>query len=234
MNEAACKLFKKADEKADADKAPDIDWLNTSVLLSLGEKSPVTAKVCAILDSEKNDKATAYISLNAAKALLKDGGYNAARQAHVRIKNIGCAGDVSTRLSAFGLTAENADTELQARWDGWTMEMTYLFIMGFVLLLCSMALISAWRRITVIENQEAYEALHYQGMGRRTITHIFALHALTTSLVGAVVGILIALILPAFLPQDLAGVSIFMLQTPVTMMLICMALCVGISQLRYK
>ncbi len=226
MNEAACKLFKKPGEKANTDKAPDIDWMNTSALISMGEESAgVTSRVCAILESGKGDKAMAYISLNAAKALFKTSGTAAIYPlAHVRIKNIGCAEEVSKLLSALRLKAENADTKLQTRWDSWTTQMTYLFILGVIPLLCSGVVLFAWRRISFLEQKETHETLYFAGMNGGSIARIFTLQAMCSSLVGAGYGILVTMVLPYFLPQDLSDNSVFMLRAPATVMLICGAL----------
>ncbi|GHT84019.1 hypothetical protein FACS18947_0840 [Bacteroidia bacterium] len=233
LNESACKLFSKDDETTDvpATEVSEIDWLNTKAAISIGEESvPVTSKVCGILESEKNDEPVAYVSLSAAKSLSKASGQTAVyTTAYVRIKNIGCAESINRALDALQLTAANADAELQDRWDSDTKEMTYLIILGAFGLLCSVVLFSAWRRISVDEQQNAYAMLHWLGMKKKDITKMFVLQSTMLSLIGVNIGILIAIVLPSFLSQDLKGSSIFMLPMPIIVVFSSMFLCIFVN-----
>lgn len=231
LNEAACKLFSKDKEKTVTTEAPKIDWLNTKAILTIGEESAgITAKVCGILESEKDDEPTAYISINAAKSLLKTSGQTAVyTTAYVRIANIGRAESVNNALGALQLTATNADAELQARWDLWSKEMNYLFVMGAFGLLCSVVLLSAWRRISADEQENAYAMLHWLGMKKKDIARIFALQSTLLSLIGVSIGALITVTLPSFLPQELKSFSVFMLPIPIIIIVAGAALCLGIN-----
>ena len=232
LNEAACKLFLKEDEvfRASAE-APKIDWLHTKVTLSTGEGStPVTAKVNGLLSGERDDEPAAYISLNAAKALLRTFGQPTLTQtAYIRIKNIGYAESVIHALNGLGLVADNADTELQAKWDSRQQEMTYLFILGAFALLCAAAVLFAWQRISRAAQQTSYDMLFWLGMKQRDILRVFLLQSALLSAVGAGLGLLFAVILPLFLSQSLIGLSIFMLPIPIPVILFCFVLSMAIN-----
>ncbi len=207
LNEAACKMFSTKTTSRKSDSAPEIDWFNTKAIISIGgESAPITSKVCGILESQSDDAPAAYISLGAARSLLKASGQPLVSEtAYVRIRNIGCAASVSRELGALRLTAGNADMELQARWDAQTKEMSYLIALGALGLIFLTAFLSAWRRLSLYEQQNSYAMLHWIGMRKKEIARIFSFQMALLTLIGIGVGILIALLLPSFLSQELMG-----------------------------
>lgn len=213
LNEAACKLFSTDNEIRSTAEAPKIDWLDTKVDITMGEDgAAIISKIFGVLASEKNDEPVAYISLNSAKRLLKASGQTTTyRQAYVRIKDIGCAESVGRALGVLQLTDNNVNAELQTKWDIETIEMTYLIVIGAFSLICSAVLLVAWRRIIFHEQQEAYTMLHWLGIKQKDITKLLTMQAVLAALIGVCVGFIVALTLPSFLPQDLRGISIFML-----------------------
>ena len=231
LNEAACKSFLNGKETTVSPEKPNIDWLETKVLISRGEEiKPVASKVVGIMESGENDEPVAYISLNAAKALMKTSVQSTVcTTAYVRVKNIGCAESISGALSTLGLMATNADAGLQAKWDIQEKEMTYLIVLGVISLLCSTVLLAAWQRLLLYKQKHAYEMLYWMGIKKKEITKIFTQQSMLLSLLGGGVGILIALVLPSFLSQDLKGISIFMLPIQFFSVAISGALCAGIS-----
>lgn len=230
LNEAACKLFSKGDERTYA-VVPHIDWLNTKAIVIRGEgNAGVTAKVCGVPENEKDDEPIAYISLSAAKALLKTSGQPTVyTTAYVSITNRGRAESVSGALSALQLTADNADANLQATWDGEEKEMTYLIVLGAFCLLCTAVLLSAWRRISAHEQNDASAMLQWLGMKKKDVSRIFALQSTLLSLIGMSIGALAAIVLPSFLPQELKELSVFMLPIPITIVIADAVLCLGIN-----
>lgn len=217
MNEAACKQFAK-EEKDIGKETPDIDWLDASYSLSIGEESrSVTSKVCGILsDGDAEDaEPMAYVSLPIAKELLRERNQpTTAQAAWVRVTNIGCADAVSKQLSALGLAVTNSTEELQAEWDAEMKEMVYLLVIAVFCLACASVMLAANRAITLEQKKEAFDMLRWMGMKGRNISRLFLLHALIVSVFGAIIGLVASLSLPSFLPPELKGTSSYMLSIP--------------------
>lgn len=240
LNKAALKTFTKdkdakdlyggemGGEQPSGTAVPEIDWLNADVSVQMGEGKTIVARICGILDGDEEEQESAsYISLEAARTLLRDSGqlptYTGAR---VRVTNIGAAEAVSREISRFGLTVTNSNAELQARWDGETKEMTYLILIALFGLLCSAVLLAAWRRMSRLENGAAYAALEWLGLRRRDIRTLFMLQSLMISVIGAVIGILVSLLLPSFLTAGETTDTIFLLPVPFLAVLVSAVVCV--------
>jgi ABC-type antimicrobial peptide transport system, permease component len=239
LNEAACKQF-RAEKNPNSwqgepeDDLPGIDWLSERFSVRMGEGTKaVTAKVCGVLakDGEEDGREqqpAAYISVASAKALLQGFGQSADYTAiKARLRNIGCVQRVSKAVAALALTVSNSTGELQAAWDTETEEMAYLIVTGGFCLICSAALLIAWRKISLLEQKEAWRALEWLGMKRRELRALFAAQALALSLSGIAVGIIVSLSLPSFLSSDMGGSSIFLLQAPFAAAAISALICVA-------
>ena len=124
-----------------------------------------------------------------------------------------------------GLIVSNANEELQAKWDAEMKEMTYLIVIGTFCLLCSAVLMTAWRKIALMEQKESYAALRWIGMKEKGIGALFAVQALMISLFGIAAGILVSTSLPSFLATELQGSSIFTLPIPVGVAALSAAVC---------
>jgi hypothetical protein len=210
-------------ESGDDTNAPKIDWLNVSYTLQTGASGQqIPVKVCGLIaGSDKGQEPAAYISLSAAKNLLQQSGQSTNYTgAKVRVKNIGYADSVSQAISELGLTVTNSNASLQSKWDNESKEMTYLIILGAFCLLCSSVLITVWRKISIQEQKRSWEALRWLGMKEKTIDVLFLIQAVIVSLIGTVVGIIVALSLPSFLPTALKGSSIYTLPIPFGVILI--------------
>ncbi len=233
LSAAACDAF--ASEKTeDETDMTQVDWLGTGTSVQLGEgMRPVVAKIAGVLDDGGNDDEemeeeipTAYISIACAKELLRGSGQSTDYiAANVRITNIGCADSVSKGIAALGLAATNANEELQSRWDGQIKEMTYLIVVGGFCMLCAAVLIAAWRRISLMEQRDAFAALQWSGVRGRDIGRMLTLQALMMAVIGMAIGILVCAVLPSFLPPELQGTSIFALPLPVGVALISAGIC---------
>jgi ABC-type antimicrobial peptide transport system permease subunit len=66
-------------------------------------------------------------------------------------------------------------------------------------------------------------------MRKRDIRGFFLLQAAAVSLLGAAIGIGVAVALPSFLPQETAGTSIFMLQIPADIAAAGAAICMVVG-----
>lgn len=219
LNEATCKLFNNGDNDSWSEAetlVPDINWLNAEFTLILGEsKRQVISKVCGILSGEEEQQPLAYISISCAKDLLQRKNRNADYTgANVRINNIGCSESVTKKIDALGLTVSNSGEELQKEWNTETNEMAYLIVTGIFSLLCAAILMTACRKISLLEKKEEYEALRWIGMKGKEIGRLFVIQSVIISLFGIAVGILMSTSLPSFLSPELQGTSIFTLPVP--------------------
>ena len=219
LNEAACKLFSNGKDTKTAD-APDIDWLNESFSVQLGEGSKaVTARVCGILsgdaETDNTQEPAAYISLPVAKKLLRENGQSADySEIKARVTNIGQAQSVSREIAVLGLSVLDSTGELQAGWDIKQKEMGYLLVTGFFSLVCAAVLFKAFRKIELLERKKAWDMLIKLGIKQRSIRGLFIIQAIVIALAGMAAGIVVSLSLPAFLLQEAASASIFTLAVP--------------------
>lgn len=236
LNEAARKAFSiksasGSDNSGDttASAAPEIDWLNVSITVQLGEESkPVTAKICGLLTAsdEKDEDPAVYISLSSAKTLLEQSGQNTGYASlRVRVTNIGSAESVSKGISALGLLVSNSTEELQAGWDTDTKEFTYLLVIGIFGLLCASFLLAAWRALSLCRQRHEFESLRYLGMKERDIRRLFAVQTGMLALIGIAVGVLTALVLPSFLSTGEAMDTNFLLPIPFNVILGSVVVC---------
>jgi ABC-type antimicrobial peptide transport system permease subunit len=236
LNGAARKAFSAksasgSDNSGDttASAAPEIDWLNVSFTVQLGEETkPVTAKVCGLLTAsdEKDEEPAAYISLSSAKTLLERSGQTTGYASiRVRVTNIGSAESVSKGISALGLSVSNSTEDLQTGWDADIKEFTYLLVIGVFGLLCASFLLAAWRALSLCRHRHEFEALRYLGMKERDIRRLFAVQTGLLALIGIAVGILTALVLPSFLSTDEAMDTNFLLTIPFNVILGCVVVC---------
>jgi len=210
-------------EQADA---AQIDWISKNAAISTtGEGRWIVSKISGVLADNDMQEAAMYISIATAKELLQDSGQSTDYiGANVRITNIGHAQSVSKAICILGLSVSNSSEELQAAWDIKMNEITYLIIGGLFCLLCSSVLLVAWRKISLLEQRQAYTALRWMGMKEGIIGRLFVAQAAMISLFGIAIGILVSTSLPAFLSFELKETSIFTL--PVTFGIV--ALCGGI------
>lgn len=192
------------------------------------EAKPIVAKICGILEGTSDEQEpAAYISFSAAKSLLADGGQPAEyTSALARVTNIGCADAVSKEIGKLGLSVGNSAGDLQAGWDAKTGEMTYLTVVGAFCLLCSAVLMAAWRKISLLEDAGMYRTLLWVGLLKKDILRMFALQALMISVVGAVIGVLVSLVLPSFLTAGGSETSIYMLPVPFWAAALSVGVCV--------
>lgn len=213
LNEAACKKFSE-DEDNEQDEAPEIDWLGAGFTVKTGEDSrSVTSRVCGVLRGEVEEP-IAYVNLAIAEELLNEKGTNAYTSAKVRVVNIGQAERISKAIQAMGLTVDNPNTDQQEKWNMRMKEMGYLIITGIFSLLCASFLISAWRQISLLKQRRAWDMLWWMGMRERDIAGLFVIQSGIISLIGVAMGIIVALCLPSFLPQQMSESSVFMLPIP--------------------
>jgi hypothetical protein len=231
LNEAACRQFSDGREDSDSETAgtetplPALDWLNASFSVQAGGARSIVSRVCGVTAGAEGQEPEAYVSLDAARELLLLAGQSTdCTQAKARVENIGHASDVTRAAAALGLTAQGSDEELQKRWDVETGEKGYLLAFGMIVLLCSSVLTHMWERMLLLEQKEAWCMLLWLGMRERSVAMLFTLQAAMISLIGVTVGIIAALVLPSFLPQELAGVSVFMLPIPIQIIALCISI----------
>jgi hypothetical protein len=231
LNEAACRQFTSGREDGasggGADKPlPAVDWLKASFTVQAGDTRAIVSGVCGVLAGEEGQEPAAYLSLAAARELLRLAGQSTdCTEAKVRVENIGRASGVSRAVAALGLAPQGADEESQKRWDAEAGEAGYLLAAGIFALLCACTLQYMWKKISLLERREAWGMLLWLGMRERDIGLLFALQAAFVSLIGAAAGIAVALALPGFLPRELAGASVFMLPIPIGIVVTCMLVC---------
>ena len=214
---------------------PEIDWLNTSYSLSLGEESrSVTSKVCGILsDGDAEDaESVAYVSLPVAKELLQKNGQSTdTKTAWVSITNIGCADAVSRQIAALGLDVTNSNEQKQAAWDVEMKEMAYLIILAVFLLICSAVLMTAWRKISLLKYRQAWNMLRWMGLREGDLRRLFSIQNVVVTGLAAALGIIVAACLPSFLSTDGAVKSSFSLSIPFEAMVVCSVICISFGQL---
>jgi len=236
LNEAACKLFSnetssdttndKASLEAAQSALPAIDWLNSTFIFQTGKDSrKITAKVCGITAKDqavekeqtagKEQPPKALISLSAGKELLRQSKQTVEYSGiKVRVLNSGCTSAVSVEAAKLGVTATAADaanTTLQSKWDGEEKEKSYLLVIAFICLLFSVSSIFALRKIALLEQEDYFPFLKQPRMQKLAFTRIFHMQVATFFLLGSLIGFVVAVALPYFLPQEMQGTSVFML-----------------------
>ena len=236
LNDAAEKLFiepKDPPSPADTDYVPDIDWLHTDIALYAGDDTePVTSKVCGILTGYSDAlDAAGYISIATAKVLMKNHDIPMDHPyALVRAKDMGAAKDVTRKVRSLGYAAEDADPELQAKWDGQAKEMTYLLWMGGICLIWAALLIAAVLGTGIAGQRNELIMLRWMGMGEPMIRRMYIWQSAMIGIAGAVLGILVSyIIIPAFIPLKQRAISIFALPLPSFLGLAVGVLCIGVS-----
>lgn len=214
--------------------APKINWLNVSYTLEVGGGDHlIVSKICGILaGDDKMQQPEAYISLTSAKNLLQKSGQSTAYVgAKVRIKNIGFADSVSKAIQDLGFIVTNNNTILEAKWDSEVKEMTYLIVIGVFSLLCSAVLMVAWRKISVMEQREAWKMLLWMGMKEKDIHKVFVIQSLMISLIGIVIGIIVSISLPSFMPTDTKEISVYTLLIPYLVLVLSSVICIFVVML---
>lgn len=232
LNEAACGAF--SDGKGSSDQAPDIDWLDSGFWVRIGDSAgPVTSRVCGILRGGGKEP-MAYVSLSAAGKLWDDGGIKGDASARVRILNTGYAEKVAKSIQGMGFGVSDPDTDQRSRWDLLMKEARYLAVVGVSVLLCAAVLISAWRRISTLEQRDAWEMLRWLGMEDGDITGLCMARAGATAASGAAAGLAAALCLPFFLGEAPDKGIAFALSVPFGVAAVCAVLCIALGVLSAK
>jgi hypothetical protein len=230
LNDSSCKLFSKGGKDSEAE-APEINWLNVNYSLQTDvESRGIASKVCGIFaveEKEAGQHPAAYISLSVAKELLRKSGQSVdPKAAWVRVSNIGRVEGVSKAIAPLGFTVIDPNEELQARWDTKIMEMRYLLVLGVLSLLCSTALFSLRRKAFILEQKGALDMLRWLGMKQGVMNRLFLLQSLTLSFSGVLLGLVVSLSLPPFLPPELLGVSCFTLPAPFSVIIADAIICI--------
>lgn len=168
----------------------------------------------------------------AARALLCNSDILNAKPttARVRIIYIGYTLSLSEALKKLGLDVKGLNDDLQLKWDVETGEIWYLFTTGVFSLVCSLVLLYTRERISLLERKKSFEMLLWLGMRVKDIGTLFVLQSATISLGGIALGIVIAVLLPSFLPQEWKDTSVFMLQTPARIAAVCAEICIALEQ----
>jgi len=170
--------------------------------------------------------------LTTAKNLLQKSGQSTDYVgAKVRIKNIGVSDDVSKELEDRGFIVTNDNTKLESKWDSEVKEMTYLIVIGVFSLLCSAVLMMAWRKISVMEQREAWKMLFWMGMKEKDIHKVFVLQSLIVSSIGIFVGIIVSLSVPSFMPTDSIEKSVYTLIIPLLVSVSTSLICIVVTML---
>lgn len=215
---------------ADTDYAPDVDWPNAPIALYLGgdaDTKPVASRVCGILAGDTQD-AAGYIDIATAKTLLRDSQSTDITTAVVRVKNSGVAKAVTREINALGYNASAPNIQLQAKWDGQVKEMTYLSWMGGLCLLCATLLLTAVLDTGAAARRDDQNMLRWMGMRGVMIRRICVWQSAMIGAAGAISGILIRCLIPAFIPVEQRAASSFALPLPPLMVLSVGVLCIGI------
>jgi len=238
LNEAACKQFANSKAYAQEAATPEINWLSAGFSLQAGEGSRwITSKVCGILTKEEADETqepAAYISLPVAKELLQNSGQSADyTAAYVRVTNIGQAASVSKALAALGLSVTNSTGELQAGWDADIKEMVYLIVTGAFGLCCASVLLAAERRISLLQQRQAWDMLRWMGLKGRSLRSLFCVQNVLLSVIGTALGILAATALPLFLSSGTVTESNFALAVPFQVAVVSAVICMAAGLLPF-
>lgn len=215
-------------------KVPEIDWLNASYTVHVGEESKgLTSKVCGILaidDEKEEQEPAAYISLSAAKSLMQKSGQAADYSAiHVRVENIGQADGVSKSLAALGLTVTNSTEELQAGWNALSREMAFLLVIAVFCLISAAIAMTAWRQISLTKQKQEWNMLQLIGMCSKDIGRLFAIQSVLGTVLGVAIGVIIAVSLPSFLAAE--EETTFKFAVPLLPVLISAGICLAAGML---
>ena len=126
------------------------------------------------------------------------------RQRHkphgLRITNIGCADAVSKQIATLGLNVTNSNEQMQTKWDADMKEMVYLIVIAAFCLMSASLMLAANRAVMLERQKQAFEMLRWLGMKDRSISLLFLLNAFIVSVLGALIGLVVSLSLPSFLP----------------------------------
>lgn len=237
LNEAACRQFQQASDVGDDalggpsdgdnsalggptdggdSRLPNIDWLKAGFALKLGDGRPVAAKAYGVLQStDKEEQPVAYLGLAQAKELLRQSDQSPAVQTvWLRVRNIGRANAVAQGLTALGLSAADDNAAQQARWDMLAALRRYLLALAILAQLAALALLALGQRLLLAEQRSAWQNLRLMGMRLGQLRAVPLLRNMMTTCASAAAAVAVALLLPSFLPEELAQ-SLFHLAVPV-------------------
>lgn len=222
LNKAACKQFANGEDAGkDADEeVPDIDWLNQSYSVRLGDGTKaVESKVCGVLsegeETEEKQIPSGYIDLNMAKTLQR--AYQLPTDytsVIVRIDNIGCAKSVERQIAALGYDVENPNTALQETWEDQETQMSYLIIVGVIGSFCFSLLIAVAQSGNFIKQHSTLLAMRWIGMPLSTLKKMLFLQTALVGIIGVVFGIALDSIIPSFVPVEQQMESVFAMPVP--------------------
>lgn len=232
LSEDAIKQFVDPSDLSvrDTDYAPDVDWLNADITLTVGEKS-VVAGVSGIYSDDGNSS-SGYIALSVAKKLLQEQGSSAkTTAAAVRITNIGAAQSVTRQITALGYEVVNANDALQEKWDGQEKEMVYLLLLGIMTFVCAALMKSAETKRDLQSRQSQYQAMQWMGFARAKQKQMFFWRTVFLDGIGVLLGVMVSCLIPIFLPATIADTSIFSFNLPVIETMAVAVLCVILASL---
>ena len=231
LNYAACKLFQ--DEKGSGKSTEDtdeplIDWLSASVSVQTSEGSkPVVSRIVGLLIGDDEDQEpVAYISVASAKNLLsKEGQRTDYMSAKVRVKNIGFAAEVSKELKKQGLSVLNTDEDSELKWDMDFKDLNYLVLLGISCLVIALVFSYSQKKVLWFGKKEELSALQWIGLKQKDLRRIFRIQSMAIALLGITIGIVVSVFIPSFIPPEAQKTTIFFLQIPFYMIVICTVVC---------
>ena len=98
-------------------------------------------------------------------------------------------------------------------------------------MLCSLVLLAAWRKVSLMEHKEERRMLRWIGMKEKDIGRIFIIQTLILSLIGIFIGIIASTSLPSFLSPELRDTSIFTFPIPYEIAILSAVICITTSML---
>ena len=209
LNEAAVRLFTDADGK-EIDEKEMPDW-GKSVYLD-GEK-PLTVKVCGVIQDD-SEEPKAYMSISQAKnTLLHMGIIPAYSSALIQTQDMGSEEQVLGQLAQLGLMGASTKPELQESWKRAELELSYLFTASILILLCAGLIAQKNMAMDAIAHTPEYDQLKGMGLLKNQIRRTDLFRRVFCTAVGLASGVVIALIIPSFIPEEVRDSSIFSSET---------------------
>lgn len=175
LNGAAAASATDAEGRSLLGKDQQPDWFQENVEILAGEKA-VRVKICGQMQGEEGETPAGYISLSAAKDLLRESGAQPESQTlWIRLDNMGRMESVKKELERQGIFAANADETAGIAWEQQEKESAAYLAAGVLALLSGSVLLGRQLALEPLQHVGGMEVAAEPGMFGKTDRRDWAL-----------------------------------------------------------
>ena len=186
------------------------DWFQENVEILAGEKA-VRVKICGQMQGEEGETPAGYISLSAAKDLLRESGVQPESQTlWIRLENMGRMESVQKELERQGIFAANADETAGIAWEQQEKESAAYLAAGMLALLSGSVLLGRQLALEPLQHAGEWKLLRTLGCSGKQIAGIGRWRAALASAAALALALAGLLCVPLFLGPEAAD-SLFAL-----------------------